>query len=220
MILQPRICAVITENDPALLETAGPQADLFEVRIDLIGDGWKDLVKKLTKPWIACNRHPAEGGGWTGTEGDRIRTLGEAAELGANIVDLELRTTRLAAVVKLFKGQAECLISYHDLQASPTPAVMRKIIERERDAGADICKLVVTARSFQDNIEVLKMNSLLPVRTVAFAMGPLGVPSRILCPLAGGDFTYASIREGKESAAGQLTVSSLRGLYGILRNGQ
>ncbi len=220
MMLHPRICAVITENDPALLEVAGPLADLFEVRIDLVGAGWQDIARKLSKPWIACNRHPAEGGQGTSTETERVKALFEAANLGASIVDVELRSPGLPATVKQLKGKAECLISYHDLLASPTPAVMRQIIERERDAGADICKLVVTARSIHDNVEVLKMNSLLPVRTVAFAAGPLGVSSRILCPLAGGDFTYASVREGKESAAGQLSVSTLRSLYGILRDGK
>jgi len=44
-------------------------------------------------------------------------------------------------------------------------------------------------------------------------MGPLGFASRVLCPLVGGDFTYASTEKGKESASGQITVRELRTLY-------
>jgi len=48
------------------------------------------------------------------------------------------------------------------------------------------------------------------------AMGPLGLVSRILCPLIGGDFTYASMEKGKESASGQITVTELRKLYDMM----
>ena len=51
------------------------------------------------------------------------------------------------------------------------------------------------------------------IKIVSFAMGDLGLISRVLCPLVGGDFTYASIEKGKESAAGQMTVEDLRKLY-------
>jgi 3-dehydroquinate dehydratase len=47
-------------------------------------------------------------------------------------------------------------------------------------------------------------------------MGPLGFASRILCPLFGGDFTYASIEAGKESASGQITAGDLRKIYGMV----
>ena len=52
---------------------------------------------------------------------------------------------------------------------------------------------------------------------VAFAMGSLGLPSRILSPLVGGDFTYASIEKGAESAPGQITVADLKKLYQMVR---
>jgi 3-dehydroquinate dehydratase len=50
-------------------------------------------------------------------------------------------------------------------------------------------------------------------------MGDTGQISRILCPLAGGYFTYASVEVGKESADGQITASELAEIYRILRRG-
>ena len=47
-------------------------------------------------------------------------------------------------------------------------------------------------------------------------MGQPGLVSRILCPLVGGDFTYASTEKGKESAAGQITVTELRKIYDMV----
>ena len=53
---RPRICTVIVNNDLEALKEVKPLVDLFEVRIDLIGDGWQELAKQLNQPWIACNR--------------------------------------------------------------------------------------------------------------------------------------------------------------------
>ncbi|GAH45408.1 unnamed protein product [marine sediment metagenome] len=85
-----RICAVIANNDPKTVKKVEPLVDLFEVRIDLIGDGWQESAKQLKKPWIACNRSADEGGGWEGNEARRIEKLLQAIELGADIVDIEL----------------------------------------------------------------------------------------------------------------------------------
>ena len=92
---KPRICAVIVDKRVEEVKEIEPLVDLFEVRIDLIGDGWQDIVKKLKKPWIACNRCAEEGGKWSGNEARRIEKLLEAIELGAGIVDIELRTKNL-----------------------------------------------------------------------------------------------------------------------------
>ena len=67
------ICAVITDNDLEAVKDVAPSVDLFEVRIDLIGAGWREIARQLQKPWIACNRSAEEGGSWRGTETERIR---------------------------------------------------------------------------------------------------------------------------------------------------
>lgn len=218
---KPRICAVIVDSELEAVKGVEPLVDLFEVRIDRLGDGWQEIARQLKKPWIACNRIAEEGGSWRGDEARRIETLLSAVELGADTVDLELRTKDAGKIVKQIKGRAKCLLSYHDLQGTPPMARMREIIRQQLDSGADVCKLVTTARSLEDNLSVLQLISdFARTRIVALAMGPLGLVSRILCPLVGGDFTYASIEEGKESASGQITVSNLRKIYSLLSHGK
>ena len=211
---RPRICASIVDNDLSAIKEVEPFVELFEVRIDLIGEGWPELIRELGKPWIACNRLADEGGGWKKSEASRLEELLKATELGADIVDIELRTKNLDEVVRLIKKKTKCLLSYHDLRGTPPLDNLKEIIERQLAVGADICKLVTTANSLEDNLNVLQLITMFPKeKMVSFAMGSLGYVSRVLCPLVGGYFTYASIEEGKESASGQITVRDLERLY-------
>jgi len=191
-----------------------PLVDLFEVRIDLIGEGWRELAGQLRKPWIACNRSPDEGGGWMGSEAERREELLRALELGAEIIDLELMTGNLEEMVALIRQRAQCLLSFHDLEGTPPLSRMREMVQKQLEAGADICKVVTTARKFEDNLKVLELISEFPQnRVVSFAMGPLGFASRVLSPLVGGDFVYASVEVGREAASGQITVRDLKQIY-------
>jgi 3-dehydroquinate dehydratase len=44
-------------------------------------------------------------------------------------------------------------------------------------------------------------------------MGRLGIPSRVLSPIFGAYFTFASSSSGRETAAGQIPIDNLRALY-------
>jgi len=205
-------------DDYKLVEAVEPLVDLFEVRIDLIGQGWQSVATRLKKPWIACNRRIAEGGKWQGAEAKRIAELFAALEIGARIVDIELGTPDIEETIKVFRGRAETLVSYHDLKETPTIDRMRQIVINQLAVGADICKVVTTARTFKDNLAVLQLITLFPAsRVISFCMGAVGQVSRVLCPLAGGDFTYASLEQGKESAEGQITVKALQEIYRTLK---
>ena len=215
---KPRICAVIVNTDLKAIQEVEPLVDLFEVRIDIIGDGWQELVKKLKKPWIATNRTTEEGGKWQGTEARRIEALLQAIALGAEMVDIEFRTKNLENIVPLVKKRVKCILSFHDLEKTPPFEELKEIVQRQLKAGADICKVVTTARKLEDNLTVLQLVSEFSEnKVVSFAMGQEGQISRVLSPLVGADFTYASIAAGKESAPGQITVKQLRSIYGMIK---
>ena len=215
---RPRICLSIVNDDLKAIKDVEPLVDLLEVRIDLIGNGWPELVKQLNKPWIACNRRADEGGNWRGSELKRVEHLLRAVELGADIIDIELATENLKEIVPVIRKKAQCLLSFHDIERTPPVDKLKEIVSRELDAGADICKVVTTAQKFEDNLTVLQIIREFPrVRVVSFAMGPLGFASRIFCPLVGGDFVYASIDAGKEAAPGQITVGDLMKIYAMVK---
>ncbi|MBC8477367.1 MAG: type I 3-dehydroquinate dehydratase [Dehalococcoidia bacterium] len=213
-----KICASIVNDDLEAVRRVEPLVDLYEVRIDLIGSEWREVAGQLKKPWIACNRKSDEGGTWRGGEEARIAELLNALELGAEIIDVELSTEGLGDVVSRIKKRAECLISYHDVAKTPSIDVIKGLARKQLAAGADICKVVTTAQQFEDNVSALRLIREFPEeRIISFAMGPLGLVSRILCPLVGGEFIYAAIETGKEAASGQLTVSDLREIYQMVK---
>ena len=212
----PKICAVVTRNDPEMVRRAN-LADLMEIRIDMIGEGWRRLVRGGTVPWIACNRSVEQGGRWTGTEGERVESTLKAIDLGASIVDIESNAPDSADLVdKARRRGAQCLLSYHDLQGTPDRRVLKNIVRRQIEAGADIWKVVTTAARFEDNITMLALLGEFDAPGVSFAMGEVGVPSRMLSPLAGAVLTYASLGEGLESAPGQITLEEMRKIYSLV----
>jgi 3-dehydroquinate dehydratase-1 len=214
---RPRICAAIVSDDMTAVKKAGELADLIELRLDLIGPGWRGLAGHLDKPWIACNRRAEEGGSWRGDEAGRIGEILDAVGMGAAIVDIELATPEVKKIIKQIKGRATCLLSYHNFEGTPLLSELRGIIKRQLAAGADIGKVVTTARSLADNIAVLRLIKAFPrAKVVAFAMGEAGQLSRVLAPLVGGYFTYAAIEAGRESASGQLPIGEMREIYGML----
>ncbi len=211
----PDICACIT--DAADLPAAMDVRELvsyYEVRIDLIGERWTELVASLSLPWIACNRLVSQGGACTQSEDLRMASLGQAVDLGAAIVDIELDAPGLDELVESTKGRATVLVSHHDMKKTDDMDTLAAIVEKQRAAGADICKLVTTACGFGDNITLLRLTRRFSsVPLVAFAMGEHGTVSRVLAPVAGARFTYASLAAGREAAPGQLTVRELMAIY-------
>jgi 3-dehydroquinate dehydratase I len=213
-----KLCASIIDTDIAAVKKIEPIVDLFEVRIDLIGDKWTEVAHQLKKPWIACNRMVEEGGKWDGNEARRIERLLQAVELGAKIVDIEYNAKNVDNIIRLIKKRADCLLSFHDFQKTPSLDVLKQIVNKELKAGADICKVVTTAQTFEDNLAVMRLFSEFPDnKMVAFAMGTQGFISRVMAPLIGAYFTYGAVQKGVESAPGQLPVSDMLAVYEMVK---
>ena len=216
-MIKPRICAVITGSDMEAVTKAEGLADLFEVRIDLIGSKWQQVAAGLRKPWIAANRNAANHGRHEGSEEHRVNELLAALQMGADIIDIDIETPGLEDIVKQVKGKAKCLLSYHDWSGTKSPETLAAMVHRQLTAGADICKVVTTATGIDDNLAIIRLPSLFPwASVIALAMGTAGALSRVLSPLAGGYLTYASIGRGSASAPGQLSVEAMRSIYRTL----
>jgi 3-dehydroquinate dehydratase I len=214
---KPKICAVITDGKIDSLAEIERIVDMFELRIDLVGDRWQEVTSKLHKPWIAANRTWQDGGKWTGSEEARMNELMTAVNLGAYMVDIELQCNLVKELALKIKGKAKLLISFHDWEGTPPLEKLADIAREQLHSGADICKIVTTAKTPDDNISLLKLIHMFPwANMIAFAMGRDGMLSRILSPLSGGYLTYASLKEGSESAPGQLTAAKMQQIYGLL----
>jgi 3-dehydroquinate dehydratase type I len=141
-----------------------------------------------------------------------------ACEAGFEYIDVELTTGSIEKIGDDAKALgAKLVVSHHDFDATPGISELDGIMRRELEAGADICKIVGTARDHRDGLTYLRFILENPdVNLVSFGMGEAGVMSRIFSPILGGAYTYASAGVGEESAPGQLTISELRSIYKIL----
>jgi 3-dehydroquinate dehydratase type I len=200
-------------------------ADLFELRIDLIADlDLTALLQAKTGPVVITNRRREEGGGFLGTEEERISLLCEAVRLEAEYVDMEVATDDGLArqVLGAAAGQGchtRIIVSFHDFNATPTAGPLRRIWGACREKGGDIVKIVTHARHSEDNLRVL---SLIPYSRkrgqdiIAFCMGEQGRISRVMAPLLGSFLAFATLDKGEEAAPGQLTVDEMKQVLGIL----
>ena len=189
--------------------------DLLEVRLDKLQDHriLDQVVARKSFPAIATDRS------------DQVSArklvsskLAYAAEVGFELVDLDLATSDEATIRGMKSKGAEVILSSHDYSRTPKQGELVGILEAEEKLGGDICKIVTTARVPRDNLTVLSFvqNESAGVRLVSFAMGMLGIPSRILSPWFGAEFTFASLSDESKTADGQLTIDELRSAWQIL----
>jgi 3-dehydroquinate dehydratase type I len=95
---------------------------------------------------------------------------------------------------------------------------MERVLDEEIASGANVCKIVTTAKHVEDNLPALSFVSFASNKAVlvCFCMGEHGKISRLLSPVFGAFFTFASIEKDSETAAGQMSISEMRAAYGLL----
>ena len=221
-----RICVSIlpsnVEGALSLIEKAEKhKPDFIEVRLDNIKEHERLAdIRGCTKvPLIATNRTQECQGKFSGSEVKRKQILLKAARSGFEYVDIELSASGLRDFVgSLHKTNAKPIISFHDFNETPSLQKMKEILECELTEGAEVCKIIATAKRVGDNLTVLNFlqRASRKAKVVCFAMGPLGKPSRLLAPLFGGFFTIASLERGGETAPGQMTIQELQNAYKAL----
>jgi 3-dehydroquinate dehydratase type I len=199
--------------DELMEQITSKKPDLVEFRIDRLNDRklLEVIAKKKSSPIIATDRSNRDRTG-------RRKELAHAAGLGFDFVDLELTSAKPADVKQLKSEGAGVILSYHDNSLTPSEGELRKILEAERSLGGEICKLVTTAVQPRDNLTILGFveRESANVKLVSFAMGKEGVPSRVLSPLFGAEFTFAALSDKTRTADGQLTIDQLRSAWQIL----
>ena len=196
-------------------------ADFIEVRLDCFTDfkGLKDVAGCTETPLIATIRPSKCGGKFSGKEEERVKILSDATLSGFEYADVELDLSGLKIVVENLRALGvKPMISFHDFERTPESGELRRILKSEIEAGADVCKIVTTSQSLQDNLTLLQFlcEEGGKAKIVCFAMGPLGKLSRLLSPIYGGYFTIASLERSMETAAGQMTIEEMKAAYKAL----
>jgi 3-dehydroquinate dehydratase/shikimate dehydrogenase len=208
------ICVVIGRSRHKMIlaemqEAAKRGAQLIELRLDFLART-PDLKRLLTNkpcPLVATVRRPEDGGRWAGTEEARRMLLRQCVVSGFDWVDLE---TDIAGEIRRYKT-VKRIISYHNLQEVPSD--LEDIYAKMCQQDADVIKVCVTAQQPGDNLRVLNLLKNAPKPTVAFCMGELGTPSRLLAAKYGAPFIYGAFNRDYRIAPGILSYDELTKLY-------
>ncbi len=221
-----RICvSILPKNNLeafSLIERAEKaKADFIEVRLDCLEISQKlSEISKSTKiPLIATNKLRSEKGFFSGTETERQQTLLDAAKNGFEYVDIDLSSPKHKETIdKLKQLGAKPIVSFHKFDGALSISEMDKVLEHEIASGASVCKIVTTAKKIEDNLTVLNFVSAMPskVKLVCFCMGEQGKVSRLLSPLFGAFFTFASLEQDNETASGQMNIQEMKAAYSLL----
>ena len=142
-----------------------------------------------------------------------------AVEEGFHYVDLDLEIRNLQRIIDQVRSKgAKIILSHHDHSRTPEPHDLATKLKEFYKFKPDICKIVTTAHRMDDNLTILEFlnSNHREFPLVSFAMGPMGVWSRLLAPLYGAQFTYASLRRGQETAPGQTPINEMRQIYQTL----
>jgi len=197
------------------------RADFVEVRLDCLETSRKlsDLSASTRIPLIAANKLQSEKGYFAGTEAERQQTLLNAAKNGFQYVDVDLSSPKHKDTVSQLKLLgAKPIVSYHKFDGALNASAMEKVLDEEIASGASVCKIVVTAKQVEDNLPLLSFVSFASskAKLVCFCMGEQGKISRLLSPVFGAFFTFASLENGCETAAGQMSIDEMRSAYSLL----
>ncbi len=160
---------------------------------------------------VVTLRPKDEGGGFKGSELERLALISGLSELRPLYIDIELRTAE--ANPGWFGGlprTSRKIVSWHDLAGTPAFSVMKRVRGRAGSLG-EIAKVVTTARTGEDNLRVLRLYDEDPHKLIAFCMGGAGILSRLVSLQMGAPITYASL-PNEPVAPGQLPVTVVTGL--------
>lgn len=219
-----RLCVSVAAADQAealtMAKNSEAVADVIEIRLDGMADPDIPLfLKELNKPLLFTNRPTWEGGNCADAEPERIALLTKAAKANAAYVDIELNADPTLATELIAAARAnncKTIVSWHDFKCTASSQALTEIFQRQCRSGADIGKIVTTARCFQDVFRVLALQEQaaeLGFPLIAFCMGPLGMISRVASTDLGGYMTYAAPDNGPTTAPGQLPASALRRIF-------
>ena len=218
--VSPALAAVFDDHvTPAAIHALKKTGvSIAELRIDCYAHCEPEYVLAQIQtlkafPMIATIRSKKEGGAWKFSEAARF-FLFKAVIPKVDAIDIELSAGKiLKPVLRAARSSGtKVIVSYHNFKRTPGLYELRKVAEKARSAGADIVKVAAFVTAPKD-LQALAQFTLdnAGKNIVTIGMGERGAGTRILFPMLGSLWTYAST--GHSTAPGQLSVRETARLF-------
>lgn len=226
---RPKICMTLTgktlSEDLALLEKYRNYIDMVELRADFLNTDERLLIRRFPAlagmPSVLTIRRSIDGGQYVEGEGARTVMFARALSFADSdtsknfaYVDFEedfhvpsLQDAALAFGTRIIR-------SVHDMNNPIKDIAVR--LDSLRTSGYEIPKIAFMPHSLQDVTELFReAEQLKDTQHILIAMGPLGLPSRILGARLKNYLTFVSATEKNEGIAnlGQLDPKILTDVY-------
>lgn len=212
-------CLTRDNVDAMLADAENAECDILEARLDFLKDtaGLSGL-RSLDKPVIITCMPEWEGGRFKGGEEERIRILIEALDF-ADFITVELNTgeeLRDSLVDAARQAGVKSIVSYHDFNSTPPDEEIARLSKKIFECGADIAKIACMPQTEEDVARMMLMLSRQEKEKAIFlSMGEKGKLSRVMSHALGGFLTYGYLG-GVAAGPGQLSVSDLKSIYGLI----
>jgi 3-dehydroquinate dehydratase type I len=218
VLFPSRICVSLGHHDPErLLKLGHLEAErgetFFEFCLEFLTDPKngphiiRDFLRHWPHAWIiaTCRRQERN---FQGCIEDQLAVLGEAVEAGARGIDLEIETARHNRQWMHDMGrQCMRIVSYHNHHGCPA---LGPVIRELESIPADLIKVAVKAGNSGTLHRLAQAAGKCTKPNLMLMMGKEGLPLRIMAPILGRSFTYASPADHEGTASGQLDASILR----------
>ncbi len=197
------------------------RGDLLELRIDLFDDidlkALKRLREAIAVPVIITLRKVDQGGRYRGSEEMRLRDIEQLADLLPEYLDLEydVPPAFIDQIRREFPS-IQLILSYHNFSLMPDD--LEGVLHRMQRVARAIYKIACMAQSTNDALRMLLFVKEHP-SVFGMAMGEVGQVSRILGPIVGNPWGFATVNE-EGSAPGQLSYEDLSQIYTVRRLNQ
>jgi 3-dehydroquinate dehydratase-1 len=211
----PLIVAVIASAaDLHVARQLRKPPDLFELRLDHFSDTAADLENRLSMlgaPLVITARHPHEGGA-NNLSAQKRRELLLRFLPRARYVDIELRSVSALSplLARARSKNVGLIISFHDLNSTPTARSLHAKALAAKSCGADIFKVATRTDSRPQLGRLLDFvtNHNIDLAVSAMGLGKFGAKSRRELMRHGSILNYAHLGRGQVS--GQPSLSEIR----------
>lgn len=152
------------------------------------------------------------------------KNLEKIAKNQVDFFDFDLDTSsKKIKKIKEDHPAGKIIISYHDFKKTPSFEDITKKFKEMKKGKPEIIKIVTTAKTSKDCLTIfnfLEKNTKTKVESpklIAFCMGEKGKITRVAGHLFGNYLMYATLREGKKTAPGQMEISKLKKIQCLLK---
>jgi len=217
-----RICVPLVQHSPDEMLKAAHDArrggaDLLEFRLDAIRPSPRVehvayLLRRSPLPAVFTCRLSEQGGIADLPRELRLSVLLEALRLNAAYVDIEWPDETILHR-KRGESKSRIIASFHDFKG--VPKNLSAQLDRMERGPADVVKAAVAPSSATDSSALLELLKEGEKPRIVIGMGLPGVPTRIIGPLYGAEFTFAALTSDNGSAPGQPALDDMMNLYRV-----